>query len=63
MLGGDYFSGYAVDKIRVGDTVEIEFYGVTAKDKFREPRFVRPRADKTPEEILLKKSISLTVEL
>lgn len=58
VLASDSFS-----KIRVGDIVEIECYGVTAKDKFREPRFVRPRADKIPEEILLKKSISLTIGL
>jgi hypothetical protein len=63
VLGGDSFGGYVMDKIRVGDMVEIECYGVTAKDKFREPRFVRPRADKTPEEILLKKSISFTIGL
>jgi ATP-dependent DNA ligase len=49
MLGGDYFEGYAVDKIRVGDTVEIVCYGVTAKDKFREARFVRVRYDKMME--------------
>ena len=46
VLGGDYFKGYAVDKINIGDIVEIECYGITVKDKFREPRYLRMREDK-----------------
>ena len=46
VLGGSYFGGFAIEKIHVGDTVEIECFGVTVKDKFREPRFVRVRLDK-----------------
>jgi ATP-dependent DNA ligase len=34
------------NKISVGEVVEIECYGITANDKFREPRFARSRPDK-----------------
>lgn len=37
------------DNIRVGDIVEIAAYGLTAKGKLREPRFIRIRPDKTKE--------------
>ena len=33
-------------QINIGDVVEVSCYGVTANDKFREPRFSRPRPDK-----------------
>ena len=46
ILGGDYFNGFAIEKIHAGDVVEIECYGITAKEKFREPRFIRLRPDK-----------------
>ena len=46
VLGGSYWEGFQLDKIHVGDVVEIECFGVTAKSKFREPRFVRARPDK-----------------
>jgi ATP-dependent DNA ligase len=46
VLGGDYFGGFELDKISVGDVVEIQCYGITAKDKFREPRFLKIRKDK-----------------
>lgn len=37
----------AYDSIKPGDIVEIAAYSITAKGKFREPRFVRIRPDKT----------------
>lgn len=37
----------AFDKVRVGDVVEVAAYGLTGNGKLREPRFVRPRPDKT----------------
>jgi hypothetical protein len=46
ILGGDYFNGFELDKISIGDVIEIECYGITANDKFREPRYVRGRPDK-----------------
>ncbi len=36
----------AFDSLRIGDIVEIEAYGRTAKGLLREPRFIRVRKDK-----------------
>jgi ATP-dependent DNA ligase len=36
----------AYDSIKPGDIVEVAAYGITAKGKLREPRFVRIRHDK-----------------
>ncbi len=38
-------AGAAFNLIKPGDIVEIAAYGLTAKGKFREPRFVRIRHD------------------
>jgi ATP-dependent DNA ligase len=49
VLGGDgcaFWGNRRVDRLKVGDVVEIKCFGITAKDKFREPRFIRPRPDK-----------------
>ncbi len=35
-----------LDRANVGDVVEVKCFSITAKDKFREPRFVRVRTDK-----------------
>jgi hypothetical protein len=50
VLGGSYWNGFEIDKISIGDTVEIECYGITAKDKFREARFLKIRKDKMATE-------------
>jgi ATP-dependent DNA ligase len=49
VLGGDgcaFWGNRRVDRLKVGDVVEIKCFGITAKDKFRGPRFIRPRPDK-----------------
>ena len=40
------FGGKA-DRLNIGDIVEVQCYSITAKDKFREPRLIRIRTDKS----------------
>ncbi len=40
--------GHQFGAIRAGDVVEIACHSITASGKFREPRFIRRRADKLP---------------